>query len=397
MDIATSWSTATTSRAAFDAAMAGLIARLGGHPDYLLVYFTECYPAGELLAALAVLPSAVRVHGCTSCLGVMTEDGMHSEDGRALAMLGIRDAGGAYGVGASALGSDPRAAARSALEAALADSGRPGELPDIVWLNAAPGHEEEVLKGIGDLVGPNVPVVGGSAADNRVAGGWRLLTRDCAAGDAVVVSALMPAPRVSSSFQSGYLPTARSGVVTSATGRIVHTIAGRPAAEIYREWTGKLLDEVPATGGNILALTTLAPLGRTLGKVGRVPFYTLSHPDALLADGSLSLFTEVAVGEELVLMSGSTASLVARAGRVAKAAIDLGGFAADSILGAVVVYCAGCMMTVQDRLPDVVAELNAALGHRPFIGIFTFGEQGCLLAGRASHGNLMISSLVFAE
>jgi hypothetical protein len=82
---------------------------------------------------------------------------------------------------------------------------------------------------------------------------------------------------------------------------------------------------------------------------------------------------------------------------VAKAAVDRGGFAADAILGAVVVYCAGCMMTVQDRLPDVVAELNNSLGGKPFIGIFTFGEQGCLLDGHASHGNLMISSLVFAE
>ncbi|MBK7285285.1 MAG: hypothetical protein IPI83_14040, partial [Sphingomonadales bacterium] len=71
---------------------------------------------------------------------------------------------------------------------ALTDSGRPEELPGIVWLNAAPGREEEVLKGIVDILGPNVPVLGGSAADNRVAGNWCLLTR--AAGvftDAAVV------------------------------------------------------------------------------------------------------------------------------------------------------------------------------------------------------------------
>ena len=62
-----------------------------------------------------------------------------------------------------------------------------------------------------------------------------------------------------------------------------------------------------------------------------------------------------------------------------------------------VVYCAGCMMTVQQRLPEVAAELNTALGGKPYIGIFTFGEQGCLLDGHPAHGNLMISSLVFAE
>lgn len=397
MNIATSWSTATGTRAAFDEAMARLADRMGGAPDYLLVYFTESYAAEELLAALALLPPSVKVQGCSSCLGVMTEEGMHGVDGRALALLGIRDEGGAYGVGAAALGGDPRAAARRALEAALADSGRPGELPDMVWLNAVPGNEEAVLQGICDVVGRNVPVLGGSAGDNQVAGAWSLLTRHYAAGDAVVVTAMMPALRVSSSFQSGYLPTARSGIVTSAAGRIVHAIDGRPAAEVYREWTGSLLDGVPAAGGNVLPLTTLAPLGRVVGKVGEVPFYTLSHPDALLADGSLSLFAEVAEGEQLVLMTGSKDRLVARAGRVAKAAADLGGFAADAILGAVVVYCAGCMLTVRERLPDVVAELNTVLGGKPFIGIFSFGEQGCLLDGHPSHGNLMISALVFAE
>lgn len=397
MDIASSWSTATETRAAFDEAMSKLIGRIGEYPRYLMVYFTEKYPAEELLEALAALPSSVKVHGTTSCLGVMTEEGLHSEDGRALGLLGIRDEGGTYGVGAAPLGSDPRAAARTALAAALTDSGRPGELPDIVWLNAAPGHEEEVLKGIGDMLGPNVPVVGGSAADNRVAGGWRLVTRAGVFTDAVVVSVLMPALRLSSSFQSGYLPTVMSGIVTSATGRIVHAIDGRPAAEVYRQWTGSLLDGVSAAGGNVLSLTTLAPLGRVVGKVGGVPLYTLSHPDALLPDGSLSLFAEVAEGEEVVLMTGSKQSLVARAGRVAAVAVELGGIAADDIRGAVVVYCAGCMLTVQDRMADVVAELNDALHGRPFIGIFTFGEQGCLLDGHASHGNLMISALVFAK
>lgn len=396
MNIATSWSTATGSRAAFDQAMARLIDKMGGIPGYLLIYFTEAYPAGELHAALATLPPAVKVQGCSSCRGVMTEEGMHGADGRALALLGIRDEGGAYGVGAAALAGDPRAAARAALEAALVDSGRPGEMPDMVWLNAAPGCEEAVLQGICDVVGRKVPVLGGSAGDDRVAGNWRLLTRRGAAADAVAVSVMMPALRLASSFQSGYLPTARGGRVSSASGHVVHAIDGRPAAEVYREWTGGLLDAVPATGGNILALTALAPLGRMLGKLGEVPFYTLSHPDAVLADGSLSLFAEVAEGEELVLMSGSKERLVARAGRAAKAAIDRGGFDPAAVLGAVVVYCAGCMLSVKERLPEVLAELNATLGGKPFIGFFSFGEQGCLADGGPVHGNLMISSMVFA-
>lgn len=56
MHIATSWSTATGTRTAFDEAIASLIARLGNHPDYLLIYFTENYSAEKLVVALAMLP-----------------------------------------------------------------------------------------------------------------------------------------------------------------------------------------------------------------------------------------------------------------------------------------------------------------------------------------------------
>ena len=101
MDIATSWSTETGTRVAFNGAMAKLIGRLGDSPHYLLTYFTEEYSTEELHQALASLPLSVKVHGCSSCLGVMTEDGMHSEEGRALGLFGIRDKRGAYGVGAA--------------------------------------------------------------------------------------------------------------------------------------------------------------------------------------------------------------------------------------------------------------------------------------------------------
>ena len=66
-----------------------------------------------------------------------------------------------------------------------------------------------------------------------------------------------------------------------------------------------------------------------------------------------------------------------------------------AIAGALVVYCAGCMLTVQDdmaRVADVIAE---ALGEAPFLGTFTFGEQGCFVGGENHHGNLMISVVVF--
>ena len=74
-----------------------------------------------------------------------------------------------------------------------------------------------------------------------------------------------------------------------------------------------------------------------------------------------------------------------------------GRLTADQVSGALVIYCAGCMLTVQDEMEEVAAEVREALGGKPFLGAFTFGEQGCFTGGENRHGNLMISVVVFEK
>ena len=74
-----------------------------------------------------------------------------------------------------------------------------------------------------------------------------------------------------------------------------------------------------------------------------------------------------------------------------------GSLRGEEVAGAMVIYCAGCMLTVRERMDEVVASLQGALGQQPFLGLFSFGEQGCFLGGENRHGNLMISVLVLAR
>jgi hypothetical protein len=48
-------------------------------------------------------------------------------------------------------------------------------------------------------------------------------------------------------------------------------------------------------------------------------------------------------------------------------------------------------------MDQVVDGVNQSLGGKPFLGSFTFGEQGCFAGGENRHGNLMISVLVFTR
>lgn len=392
MRIATAQSTALDTAAAVQAAHASLVADLGGPPDWLFVQSAVRHDAEALRAALAGV-DARAIHGASSCVGVMSQAGV-TEGG--LGMFGLRDADGSYGVGMAPLGDDAAAAAAAALQRAIDAAERQGEVPALIWLTAAPGREESCIAGIEAVLGRGVPIVGGSAADDAVAGGWYLFTREAAAGDAVVVTALFPGAPVVSAFQSGYAPTEQTGRVTRVDGRTIEAIDGEPAAAVYNRWTGGAIEPALAAGGSVLGSTTLFPIGRRVGEAGGAPYYRLAHPESVTEGGALRLFADFAEGDELVLMRGTSEALRSRAGRVAADALALARLPASEVAGALVIFCAGCMLTVRDELDEVVASLRGALGDAPFLGGFTFGEQGCFVGGENCHGNLMISVTVFA-
>lgn len=395
MKISTAWSVAQDSASATHALADALIAELGEAPELLFFHATAAHDPRVCAAILAERFPQAKVHGSSTCIGVMTSQGFHSEDGCGMGALALHDVAGSYGVGAARVDGDGKKAAQLALDLALEQADMMGMAPALIWISAPPGCEEDVILGLEELVGAGVPIAGGSSADNEVAGKWWQICGAQTFNDAVVVAALFPSTHVTTSFHSGYTPTAHQGVITSATDRVVHTINNEPAAHVYDSWTGGAISEAITTPQNILARTTFHPLGLPVGSVGGATYFQLAHPEAVLPDGSLTLFARVEVGQTLVLMEGTPDSLATRAGRVAQSAMDMGELEHEEVAGALVIYCAGCMMGIQDRMEEVVASLRGALQDRPFLGTFTFGEQGCLVGGENRHGNLMISVLTF--
>lgn len=395
MKVASSFSMRQDADGGAVGAYARLVANLGAPPQLLFLHASVRTDAVAMLASIRAAAPQVSIHGGTSCVGVMTQEGFHRSDEGAVGMLGVLDPEGAYGVGVAELGNAPRAAATSAVARALHNAGRDGEVPDMIWITQAPGHEELVLQGICDLVGPHVPIGGGSSSDDLAGGGWLQFTHDAVFKDAVVVAVLFASRGVVFSFHSGYEPTQFTATVTKGGGRTISELDGRPAAEVYNEWSGGLISQALIGGGKVLMQTSLSPLGRVVGRIGDIPYFQLSHPDQVTADGSLTVFSDIAVGDEVFLMRGSPESLVRRAGRVARFVRRPDG-EDHQVAGAVVIFCAGCMLTIQSRMEEVVTTIRTDLGDDvPFLGVFTLGEQGCFLGGENRHSNLMISVLAF--
>jgi hypothetical protein len=139
------------------------------------------------------------------------------------------------------------------------------------------------------------------------------------------------------------------------------------------------------------------PLGRIANCLDDMPVYKLSRPETICADGSMTLFTAVAEGDEMVLMRGTPATLVARAASVVRSACRVGDLDTTELSAIMMFYCGGCMLQVTNGLEQMRSSLVEAAPEVPIAVAFTFGEQGTITLGPVEHGNLMIAAIVFGR
>lgn len=378
----------------------------GLQPQFVYVFYGQRHDDAVVHAFVAERFAGAAVVGGTSSAGVMTEHGLGGPD--SIGLLLVDDPDGAYGSAATSLGADAAGAAEAALNAALEAADSPGELPELVWIYQSPGREEAVVDGLRRVVGDRCPIIGGSSADDDVSGRWRQLGPGGPLTDGLVVGVMFSSGGIGFGFQGGYEPTGthgvvtelgfdrgESGIVTDGGGRHILAIDGEPAADVYQRWTGGAVPEdVIADGGTILADTTMTPLAVSAGKVDEVTHFRLIHPETVTAERGLTTFAKVEEGARLYGMRGDRDRLVRRVGRVASTAIAT--VPGNEIAGGLVVYCAGCRMAVGEQVSAVAATAAESFGRAPFLGCFTFGEQGVIL-DRNVHGNLMISAIAFGR
>jgi hypothetical protein len=373
--------------------------------DFIYAFYGCDHDGDALRTFLRQRFPGAAILGGTSCAGVMTETRLWGAG--SVGLLLVDDPAGDYGVASARLGDDPAATAERLLRAALANASCPGELPELIWIFQAPGHEEEVIEGLRRVVSDRCPIIGGSSADDTVAGNWRQLGADGILADGLVVGVLFPSGGIGYAFQGGYEPAGRQGVVTrvdsgrSASnprnrGRKIISIDHMPAAQVYNEWTGHALDGKIADGGSVLLDTTMFPIAIDAGQVEGIPRFLLIHPESITPDGALLTFAAIEEDTRIYSMRGDKNQLIKRAGHVAGEATSLLPGGASRLAGGVVIYCAGCMLAVGERMPDVTREICRGFPGAPFLCCFTFGEQGSLV-GRNMHGNLMISAIAFGR
>ena len=360
-------------------------------PELILTYTTEQHDLSVIQSRLKEKFPHAQIAGSTTCLGVMTNQGSISDNAHSCAVILFEcSEGEELGVGIQEYGQNTEAA-----KLALTESrNKMAEDPKFIWFISTPGPEEESIFEIEKSFEQHIPIYGGSAADNSISGNWKIYKEDKVISDGLLLISFYSKSSQSpkSTFSSAYNPTGTFGIITKASKRRIEEIDHKPAMSVYNQWAETDLttkdDDL-----NILANSTLFPLGRELTDASNDPFFVLSHPESTSKDGSMAIFTDINVGDKVHLLSGTSRMLKNSVATMLKEYMRENMISLDSISSVLIVYCAGCMLEIEEEgINSMTERINAVLENVPYIGVFTFGEQGSYLTKKNLHGNLMFSA-----
>ena len=307
--------------------------------------------------------------GCTT-LATMSSVGNYVEGSTILTLFASDVLEVTTGLGRG-VAADSRGAARSAIEQATANTTK-----NAAFVIATPTVENfdpaVIAEEIGDVLGPEVPILGGGAVpDYPVAAPW--LGGIQIYGDEIVTDSLpvllFSGPLdVSVGVAHGWTPVGKEAIVTRADAETVYEVDDEPVVDFYRRYFG--VDSVPAQAN------PLAIRDEDTGKFYlRAP---LAYNDS---DGSATFFGSIPEGATVRLAMATTDEILG--GTSTSVAEAVAAFPSDrSPEAALVVSCAVRNLLLGSQSRGEIERIRSGVGESlPVAGFYSFGEIAPL--GRA--------------
>ncbi len=223
-----------------------------------------------------------------------------------------------------------------------------------------------VLRGMAEVLGPQVPITGGLAGD----GGsfiktWVLDAQGASSDRLVCVGLYGDALVVSHGSFGGWSPFGPIRRVTRCDNNVLYELDGEPALTVYKRYLGEHAKGLPATG-------LLFPFAMLTSEQGEVELIrTILGIDE--ASHSLTFAGDIVPGGYLKLMHANTDALVTGAATAATAAAALDK-SPDAGL-ALLVSCVGRKLVMGRRVHEEVEAVAQVFGQRATIaGFYSNGE-----------------------
>lgn len=347
------------------------------------LFFTSCVQdQDKLMEGAKSILGDVPIIGCTSSAALCTQDGyLNKETGYSGMML----FGGDLEVvtaGSKKTDETPREIGRRIAKEAISKLQGKDLEPDYFFMSASPANEEEYMKGIEDIIG-DVPVFGGSAADNTVEGKWSILNDGEAFADGCVLAIFYTNGEMKNLYTGAYHETENAGIITKVEGRrTLVEIDHEPALKKYAEWTGQNVNDI--MGGNLLTATITAPLG-VKDPIGKVT--AIRHPMAGNDDYSMNIGADLVTNTAVIQMENTPEGILkANAETVAKVSELMN----TDINSYFLIHCGGRRLglAIAGIEEKIYPEIKKAIPDKEFLMVFTFGEYG-----RGDHSSNTVGGL----
>lgn len=331
----------------------------------LIVFCSDAHDPERLLAGIADVASGVPLVGCSTA-GEMSSEcaGDRSVVVTAIGGSGF-EAHTAAGRGAA---SGLRAAGADAASC-LARIERGRERVLMLLTDGRAGDQNEVIRGVHEVVGSGVPLAGGCAGDGvRMAGTFQLHD-DEVLTDSVVSAAISSDGPVGLGWSHGWRTVGEPVLVTRSSGNRVLELDDSPALDRY-------LDHFDAPEGprhdpdEFTRWARVHPLGLARRRTGEQPVRCVGEAD--FEERALVCTAEMPQGGLAWFMRGDRTSVLDSTRVACEGALSA--FDGRPALGVVAFNCIGRRGILgDDGIQEEVEVISESVG-APLAGLYTYGE-----------------------
>ena len=336
----------------------------GDDAKLVVVFCWDGYDLAALSAGIAEVAGPVPLVGCSTA-GEIASSGP-GDNGVVVLAIG----GAGYSVAtAAAVATDGNLREASATAAACAADLGPGEHRVLLLLtDGLGGDQQEVVRGAYQVVGAEVPLVGGCAGDGlRMKHTFQLHGTTVLEG-AVVAAAIASDAPFGIGVRHGWRRVGDPMVVTASSGNRVHGLDDRPALDAYLE----RLDAPEETWSDPAAFTRFAmthPLGLSRRSGEEVRFVA----EADFEDRSLVCIAQVPQGAQTWFMEGDDESVLEATDDACASAIR--GLGDRPPLGLLAFDCIARRGVLGEvGIDREVKRISGFADGAPVAGFYTYGE-----------------------
>lgn len=245
----------------------------------------------------------------------------------------------------------------------------------VTFHNGLVGKGEQITLVTGQLLG-DVPLAGGSAADNLALEETTVLTEEGVSKDGVVVAQLSSNQPFAVAASHGHSPLSDRHEVTETEENVVYELDGEPAFDVWkreiaepaREEYGIDVDGLSADEDSFAELLNQFELGIETGD-GEYKIRWPALTDS--TDGPLKFATGVPEESEVRIMHSPKEKQIDSAREAARNSLQR--FEGDEVAGALVFDCVCRGLILDDEFDQAVGEIADEID-APLAGFETYGE-----------------------